>query len=335
MGMGLAGLAIGVVLWEIGAPPFAWALLAFACFVWPHLANLLSKYSHDRGRARFINQVSESFFVGLAPPFMHFNVLPSVLFVTLHTMARIASGSRNLWLTMAVPLLAGILCGAMLIGFHWTPDSSLRIVLACLPLLIVYTLLISLKTRALIEKTAQQNERLQTLLRVDALTGLYGRPFWQEQAAASLHQFLKSGTPASILMLDIDRFKEINDTYGHSAGDAVLRGLAGVIRSSIRTTDCAARFGGDEFIILLPGTTVEDAVTLAERIRKRVATLRLHEIPDLQLTCSVGVASLAKHHDDLGEWMQDADVALYQVKKAGRDGVATAHAPLATTDAAE
>lgn len=335
LGLGLGGLAVGAVLWEIRAPPIVWALLFFVCCLWPHLACLLSKFSSNRHRAELFSMVFDTFFIGLALPLMHFNLLPSVLIVTLHLMDRIASGVRGLRLATLLALCAGVLGGGWLGGYHWAPESSMRVMLACLPLLIVHTLLLSLTSRRLIEKMSHQNQKLTGLLRVDALTGLYGRSFWQAQAAVSLRKFFQGGTPACMLMLDIDHFKQINDQYGHSVGDTVLRGLAHVIRGNIRATDCAARFGGDEFIILLPDTCLEDAMAMAERIRKQVAALRLREVPDLHLTCSVGVACLENHHGDLAEWMNEADTALYQVKKAGRDGVASAHVPLATTDAAE
>ncbi|MDF1482987.1 diguanylate cyclase [Extensimonas sp. H3M7-6] len=335
LGMGLGGLAVGAVLWEVRAPPIDWILLVFVCYLWPHLACLLSKFSSNRHRTELFSMVLDTVFIGLGLPLMRFNLLPSALIVTLHLMDRIASGARGLRLATLLALCAGILGGGWLGGYHWAPESSMRVILACLPLLIVHTLVLSLTSRGLIEKTARQNEKLHAMLRVDALTGLYCRPFWQEQAAVSLRKFFQSGTPSCMLMLDIDHFKQINDTYGHDVGDTVLRGLAHVIRGSIRATDCAGRFGGDEFIILLPDTCLEDALVMAERIRKRVATLRLRKLPDLQITCSVGVACIEKHHDDLGEWMKEADTALYQVKKAGRDGVASAHVPLATTDAAE
>jgi len=335
LGFGLGGLAVGAVLWEVRTPLIVWALLIFVCYLWPHLACLLRRLSSNRHRAELFNMVLDSFFIGLSLPLMRFNLLPCALIVTLHVMDRIASGVRGLQLATLLALCAGVVGGGWWGGYHWAPESSPRVILACLPLLIVHTLLLSLTSRRLIERISHQNQKLTGLLRVDALTGLYGRPFWQEQAAVSLRKFLKSGTPACMLMLDIDHFKQINDTYGHDVGDMVLRGLAHVIRGSIRATDCAGRFGGDEFIILLPDTRLEDALIMAERIRKQVASLRLRKVPDLQFTCSVGVACLEKHHDDLGEWMKEADTALYQVKKAGRDGVASAHVPLATTDAAE
>ena len=274
--------------------------------------------------------VLDTFFIGLSLPLMHFNLLPSALFVTLNVMDRIAGGIRGLWLASLMALGAGILSGGWLAGYHWAPESSMRVSLACLPLLIVHTLLLSLNSHRLIERISYQNKKLNALLRVDPLTGLYGRTYWQDRAAAALRKFHSSGTPACMLMLDIDHFKQINDRYGHSTGDKVLRGLAHVIRGNIRSTDYAGRFGGDEFIILLPDTRLEDALSMAQRIRKQVAMLRLRDVPDLRFTCSIGVACLEKHHTELSDWMNEADTALYEVKNAGRDGVASAHAPLET-----
>ena len=135
-------------------------------------------------------------------------------------------------------------------------------------------------------------------------------------------------------MLDIDHFKNVNDTYGHAAGDAALRELAQRIETQVRVSDIAARFGGEEFVVLLPGTEIESGTLLAERIRKAVSATPI-DIGDgnsITITVSIGVASVAPGQDvdDLktsGEsLLARADVALYSAKSAGRDQVTAEHA---------
>lgn len=324
LGLGLGGLAVGTVFWERHASSAAWGFFLFVCYLWPHLAYLISKYSSNRYRTEVFNLVLDTFFFGALLPLMHFNLLPSVLVTTLAMMDRIASGIRGLWIISLLGLLAGALLGGLFAGFHWAPESSMQVILACLPLLIVHTLSSSMSSHRLIRKVTRQNQELDALRRIDALTGLYGRGHWEEQAAAALRACHAHGAPACMLMLDIDHFKHINDTHGHDVGDQVIRALAQVVRSNVRATDCAGRYGGDEFTVLLPGMQLEDALQIAQRIRAQVEGLQLRDMPALRFTCSVGVACAEHGHSDLRAWMTAADSALYEVKKTGRNGVANA-----------
>jgi diguanylate cyclase (GGDEF)-like protein len=132
-------------------------------------------------------------------------------------------------------------------------------------------------------------------------------------------------------MLDIDHFKNVNDTYGHAAGDAVLRELAQRIESQVRVSDIAARYGGEEFVVLLPATEIESGTLLAERVRKAVSAspIEIGRGNSITITASIGLASIApiRDIDDLktaGEsLLARADVALYSAKSSGRDRVAT------------
>ena len=332
LGLGLGGLAVGMVLWERRASPWAWAFLIFMCYVWPHLAYVWSRLTTHSYRTETRNLVLDTFFVGIVLPLMHFNLLPSVLVVTLTMMDRIASGIRGLWAVSLLSIAAGVLVGIALFGFHWAPESSMPVILACLPLLIVHTLSSSMSSHRLIRKITRQNQELDALRRVDALTGLYGRAHWEEQAEMALRACHAHGAPACVLMLDIDHFKQVNDNHGHDTGDAVINAVAEVVRRNVRATDCAGRYGGDEFTVLLTGMQLEDALQIAQRIRAQVEGLQLRDMPELRFTCSVGVAGTAQGQDDLRAWMAAADGALYEVKKAGRNGVA--NAPVTTLAAA-
>ncbi|RCX08148.1 diguanylate cyclase [Extensimonas vulgaris] len=325
--MGLGGLAVGTVLWERQASAWAWGYMVFMCYVWPHLAFLRARLSTHPYRTETHNLVLDAFFVGMVLPLMHFNVLPSVLVVTLTMMDRIASGIRGLWAVSLLSIAAGVLVGIALFGFHWAPESSMHVILACLPMLLVHTLSSSLSSHRLIRKVTRQNQELDGLRRVDALTGLHGRSHWEEQAEKALRTYRAHAVSACVLMLDIDHFKPINDTYGHNVGDEVLRRFAQVVRKNVRVTDCASRYGGDEFTVLLTGMTLDESLPVAQRIRAQVQDLRLRDLPDLRLSCSVGVACAEAGHSDLRAWMAAADGALYEVKKNGRNGVA--HAPVA------
>lgn len=158
--------------------------------------------------------------------------------------------------------------------------------------------------------------------RTDELTGLSNRRDMQHRLVSEFSRYQRSGHHFSIVLIDLDLFKNINDDYGHDAGDAVLRQFSGLVRDVIRLTDVAARWGGEEFLLLLPDTSLLQALTLAERLRAQVAetrfTFRNQRLP---VTISAGVCSIAKAAsiDDL---LKQADLNLYNAKDAGRNQIA-------------
>jgi diguanylate cyclase len=194
----------------------------------------------------------------------------------------------------------------------------MAILLACLPLLVIHTLAVSLGTFRLIRKVQGQNQRLDALSRIDALTGLANRRHWQDGAATLLQAYHAYGRPAALLLLDIDEFKTINDEHGHIAGDDVLCSIADLIRRSVGPAARTGRLGGDEFAIALPGTQA-DAAALAERLRQGVEALRLAQAPTLRCSASIGLAAASAAESDLRAWIETADRTLYRAKREGRN----------------
>lgn len=168
--------------------------------------------------------------------------------------------------------------------------------------------------------------RFENLAHTDELTQLYNRRQFVHMAERRIHEW---PTPASscLLMLDVDYFKKINDAYGHDSGDRVLQVIAGTARKEMRQSDVLARFGGEEFIALLPETHIQDAMIIAERIRQRIQQEYLCLKPDqpLSFTVSIGVAELKSHKQQLDELVKQADIALYQAKENGRNCVVRYH----------
>lgn len=157
----------------------------------------------------------------------------------------------------------------------------------------------------------------------DALTGLYNRRYLETHLGHLVEHSVNRGKPLSVLTLDVDFFKSVNDTHGHDAGDRVLQELAGRLRASIRSIDLACRTGGEEFVVVLPGTEVGTAEKIAERIRRAVAGRRFNAGPgcSLNITVSVGVAALNGIDDQVGDILKRADRALYRAKHEGRNRV--------------
>lgn len=161
------------------------------------------------------------------------------------------------------------------------------------------------------------NARITELTRVDPLTQLANRRYFQERTQELISLTVRKSEPLSLIMTDIDTFKAVNDTFGHDAGDRVLRGFADLMKSLARKEDLAARFGGEEFIIVLPLTKSRQAYALAERIRKALEKEDFLENRH-QITASFGVSQL-EPGENLEECIKRADTALYQAKNAGRN----------------
>lgn len=166
-----------------------------------------------------------------------------------------------------------------------------------------------------------RHEELEKLSLTDGLTGLSNRRFLVQRLNEEALRFRRTKNEFSIIMADVDHFKQYNDSFGHPAGDEVLKKVARLLQSSVRELDCVARYGGEEFCIMLPETGAEGAVILAERICERVAAA---EFPGQKITLSLGVASLPANGDTPDAVISAADEALYQAKHEGRNRVVPA-----------
>jgi two-component system, cell cycle response regulator len=158
----------------------------------------------------------------------------------------------------------------------------------------------------------------------DQLTGLHNRRYMTGQLSALVNRALRGGDPVSALMIDIDHFKKINDSFGHDIGDEVLREFAVRLASNVRAVDLPCRFGGEEFVVIMPGTRLEDAEKIAQRIRRHVAgsPFRVPNGPEpLTVTISVGVAATAGEGDSSEALLKRADEGVYAAKAAGRNAV--------------
>lgn len=164
------------------------------------------------------------------------------------------------------------------------------------------------------------NGELETASRVDGLTGLYNRRYWQERFDEVFKLCVRRDKPSTAMMLDIDHFKRINDSFGHQAGDKVIKMLAALIKRCIRETDLAGRYGGEEFAIILTDSAVEDATIVAERIRQLAQRLTVeHEGETIQFTVSIGLSQFDPEFSSAMAWLELADQALYAAKQNGRN----------------
>ncbi|WP_434348055.1 diguanylate cyclase [Myxococcus virescens] len=210
---------------------------------------------------------------------------------------------RGLW-------LEALRRGAEVVLDPWSPDE------------LVARVHRALAAKARMESLAAQVSELQRLSSTDGLTGLHNHRHFQERLREEFRRAQRYDDSLSLILLDLDFFKEINDKYGHSAGDGVLREVAAALTRGVRETDLVARYGGEEFAVLLPRTHLTGALTVAERVRRELRALRLEVSDSLQVTASLGVSSFP-HRTVLTpeQLLLTADEALYQAKRDGRDRI--------------
>ncbi len=173
----------------------------------------------------------------------------------------------------------------------------------------------ALEHRHLLQDNARLFAEVQRLAVTDPLTGLYNRHKLNEALAAEVERAQRYGRPLALIMLDLDNLKRVNDSLGHPAGDEVLKQVADIIRQEIRRVDIATRFGGDEFLVVLPEADIEEAVAVALRIHRSGQTIAIEGLP---ISFSLGVTELRAGITNLEEFLHEVDKALYAAKEAGR-----------------
>ncbi len=185
-----------------------------------------------------------------------------------------------------------------------------------------------------VEKARREAEEIS---RIDPLTNLYNRRHFLSVASIELENKGIHPNYLSVIMIDIDHFKKINDTYGHDAGDLVLLSIAEIIRNTVRRSDIPCRYGGEEFVVVLPGTDLESAVAIGKRIRENIESTTVKTDKGfIPVTASVGISSM--HEDSYGAidmWIKRADEALYEAKQAGRNQVRVWNSEFMTTQILE
>ncbi|HXR56403.1 MAG TPA: diguanylate cyclase [Casimicrobiaceae bacterium] len=318
LGLGLGFLCVASVLWVHGAPWYLWTLLVANGLAWPHLARWLAIRSAHPVRAELRHLAIDSTMGGVWIALMQFNLLPSILLVTMLSVDKVAvHGPRFLFRT-TICLLAACVATSAMLGFRIDVATPMPVIVACIPFLVAYPLAIATVMHRLGRRITDQNRWLAKVSSTDELTGLANRRQGLRAAAQALARYRRHGGSAVLMIADIDRFKEINDRHGHPAGDRVLRQVASVLLENMRATDTAARYAGDEFLLVLPDTNLEGAAEMAKRIRARFSEA-LAQMPDAKASVSLGAAEVYEDMADVEDWVQQADTALYRAKEAGRD----------------
>lgn len=184
---------------------------------------------------------------------------------------------------------------------------------------------VQLKIKLLQDELKHSNELLKELSNTDPLTQLFNRRYMMEVLEKEIQRTARKGAPVSLIIIDIDHFKKVNDVYGHQQGDVVLVNVANLVKRHLRSYDVAARYGGEEFVGILPETPLDEAMAVAERVRTAIQQLTfVNKLQTLRITISMGVATYpGPGVDTIDDFIRIADEALYRAKSEGRNRVIT------------
>ncbi len=324
LGLPLGALVVAVVLYPQAPSFWCWLALAINALGWPHIAYWLATRSAKPARSERFNLMADSAAGGFWVLAMGFNPLASALLMMMLWMNNIAAGGLRLFAYGLGTSLLGWLLGFALFGWHPQWLSSQEVIYASLPLLVIYPLLIGTITYRFAMQLHSQKELLKRISRTDGLTGLFNRSYWEERVRNLLHLERRQEQSLCLLMLDVDHFKAINDTWGHGTGDQILVQIARKLQASLRQHELLCRYGGEEFALVLPGASLDAAVATAERLRKAIAASEFidphsPEMEPLRCTLSLGVALWNGAMGDYMVWQRAADKALYSAKRQGRN----------------
>jgi diguanylate cyclase (GGDEF)-like protein len=248
--------------------------------------------------------------------------LAAVLGVTVNALSVVLP----VYIGFAIPLILMIIAHVLAVSFL-QPDEQLALIIGVGVyglLLVIAAFNVAKLTRFAIEQGFEReaaNERLTILARQDALTGAFNRRHLLDELERQLQLRTRYATPFTIVILDVDHFKSINDTFGHQVGDLVLIGLTRLLKDSLREIDICGRWGGEEFLCILPNTSIPEALYCAERLRSSLASARLVEAhPELAVTASFGVGT-CQPDETIDALLQRVDSLLYAAKATGRNCV--------------
>lgn len=237
-----------------------------------------------------------------------------------------------IWITVLLSLSITVVSLVLTVLLHHVSDTEIGY-LGLFSALLAPTFIappIIYKFLDIIRQLRLAHELLESLSQEDYLTGVYNRRHLEETAAKEFSLAMRHKFPVSIMILDIDHFKQVNDTHGHLIGDQVLIALTQCVYEMIRQTDIFGRYGGEEFILFMPHTALDDAVMLSERMRQAIADNKFQSNTDsakVNITVSVGVASATPETKTLEDLILNADLALYRAKELGRNRVAVYDGP--------
>ncbi|WP_296263006.1 diguanylate cyclase [Pseudomonas sp. UBA6562] len=324
IGTGLGFFCVAIGIWPLQPGAWVWLVLLAHGFVWPHVAFQLARGSANPFRTEQRNLLFDGFAGGAWVGVMGLNPLPSVIVLSMIAMDKIAAGGWHMLVKTFAAQAMGIVVGFWLYGPPLLPPTTQQQMLACLPILLIYPIAVGMVCYQVMTQLNQHKRALARLSQTDSLTGLTNHGALKDLLLREFERCRAQAAPTHLALIDVDHFKHINDTYGHLVGDSILRTISATLAAQLRKRDPMARYGGDEFCVLLPETSTLQAQEILERLRQAVEDFRHPELGQLRVTLSIGVAAHGPALVDADAWLHAADMALYQAKHGGRNRVVLA-----------
>ncbi|MFS9435557.1 diguanylate cyclase AdrA [Citrobacter sp. C348] len=296
-----------------------WLLLVGWAFVWPHLAWQLAGKADDPMHSEFTNLKADAILTGMWIGLMGVNLLPSTALLMIICINLMGAGGIRLFIAGLVLTIVSCLVTLQLTDILVAFSSTQLSVMLSLPVLLLYPLLFAWVSYQTVIKLAEHKRRLQVMSTRDGMTGVYNRRHWELLLRNEFDSCRRHQRDATLLIIDIDHFKSINDTWGHDVGDEAIVALTRQLQMTLRGSDVIGRFGGDEFAVIMCGTPASSAIAAMSRVHERLSLLRLSCAPQVALRISVGVAPLTSETEHYREWLKSADMALYKAKNSGRN----------------
>lgn len=340
--------ALALHLYPEAPSALTWIALTAQFLVYPHLAFVRAQRSAAPMGTELQHVTFDSLAFGFWAGFLSFPVWITFIFLVGTLMNPAAfQGVRGL-VRGAGAFLLGAVAGQALGGVRFAPHTGFSVTALCIASVLVYLVASALgsyrrttelqeardrlRTREqLLSEQLSEIRALETQLREqalrDPLTGLYNRRFLMPTLARELARCRRAELPLCVMLIDVDHFKRINDTFGHDGGDAVLRNLGAHLTRTLRAADVVCRFGGEEFVLVLPEMPASSAKDRAETVRRSWEAVTVtHGGHEIRSTLSVGIAALPEHGQTEEELLKSADLALYEAKRMGRNRVVVAGA---------
>ncbi|MES2319604.1 MAG: diguanylate cyclase [Pseudomonadota bacterium] len=347
----MAFVALGMDLYTRDTGARLWTLLALQFLVYPHLLYWRARHARDAQKAELDHLLLDSLMLGMWVAALHFPLWPTfTLWLGCSLNITMTSGLKGT-LRSLLAFILGVLIAVSAFGFEFVPDTVWPTTALAILGTAAYLIAIgntshqrNRQLRATREKLRDREHVLQQQLAEiqvlqdqlkdqavhDPLTGLFNRRYLDTIVPHELARCARERIPLCLMMMDIDHFKRVNDTYGHQGGDAVLNALAALLSDSVRASDVACRYGGEEFLLLLPNMPVANALLRAEEWLAAVAAMTVAFAgKDIQVTISIGIASYPEDGNSGEELTRSADLALYRAKAEGRDRVVLFSAEMA------
>lgn len=329
--------------WDKHYGPVLWSFVALHLLAYPHLAYQVASRSARSQESEVNNLTLDCLLFGLLTGALHFPLwITFTVYIASTVNITISRGVQGLLRSQAAAFGGALVAIAL---FGWSPvvESSWPSIWLCVLGNAVYLSCVGVVAHSrnqqlrvtrealrageavLQERLAEiqsLRDKLQEQALHDPLTGLYNRRFLEGTIDKELARCRREQVPLTVAMIDVDHFKKVNDVHGHPAGDQVLKSLAALLGREVRASDAACRYGGEEFILLLPGMDGKTAVMRADAWREAFSrTVVVHDGTSIQATISIGIASFPEHGSSLGELTRCADLALYEAKHHGRNRV--------------